>query len=210
MAVAPALPWRATTGEVLRRPPAHPRMGGRSDHGRRGRARRPRARPGADVRPGRVRASPASSASSGSRSRAHGPVPGGAGQPPPLRRADRAHRHRDHRGRDRVVVGVHDPARKSASSGASRRRSRLHGHLRRLRRSSAPTRRTTVHARVAHRAGRRRSRRLRARDLDLPELAARDRHAVGAHRVCGRTSTSRSSRRPTSAGGSRSGSRSTR
>ena len=104
MAVGPLLPWRATSGELLRRPLADPGVGGRHHARRRRRARRDGRRAGAR----RSHWPPSRSRASGARSRSEcGPAAArigeaiavaarahGARQPAVVRRAARARRCR--------------------------------------------------------------------------------------------------------------------
>ena len=116
MAVAPALPWRATSGEVLRNRLLVPAwIGGLTMLVARA-ARRARPRRGARLRARRVRdrrhRAPVRARASAAGGRALGesrPVALGradAVEPAALRRARRAHRRRADRGRARGVVGA--------------------------------------------------------------------------------------------------------
>ena len=132
MAVGPALPWRAASGELLRNRLLIPAWVGRHHAGRRVAARHARRRAGAR-RSGsprsRSRASAARSASAcapgGARTREARPGRDrahGARQPAALRRARRAHRRRRDRGRARGVVGLRHASARCSSRRVSRRR----------------------------------------------------------------------------------------
>ena len=174
------------------RPAARPGVGGRAHDGRRGRARRARARAGAHVRARRVRARRASPASSRRRRRAaarHGEsVRRGACGRCAATRACTA-------GSSCTSASCSIAVALAASSGYTTQ-ARGAARARASRRRCAATRSRTSAPSVersdaeddgqgarAHRARRRRPRRVRAGDLDVPELAAGHRHAVGAHRV---------------------------
>ena len=116
MAVAPALPWRATSGEVRAASAARPGVDRRGHDGRRGRRSARAASPKCSSTASPRSRSPASSVSStwecaaaDARSASRGPLALGrahALEPAPLRRARRAHRRRADRGRARGVGRV--------------------------------------------------------------------------------------------------------
>ena len=135
----------------------------------------------------------------------------GARQPAAVRRARRARRRRRHRGRARGIVGLRRPsARCSSTPGAVGDGARLHGHVSRFARSSGPSRRRRVKARVRLERGGDDLGVYAPGDLDVPELH----RAASARRRCApaccRTCTSRSSRRRPQTGQVTFGSRSTR
>ena len=206
---APALPWRATSGEVLRDRLLDPgvdrrrsRCSSRCVLGARGVAEVLAFGLGAFATAGIVRQfvrrhprPPRARSASRGRGRARSRD---AVEPAALRRARRALRRRAHRGRARGVVGVRDQARGAARSRASRRRCRatrvtyLGRTSRREPRRRRRSRPTSGSSRATDDLGV-----VRAGDLDVPEQHRGHRHAVGAHRAASTTCTSRSSRRRT-------------
>ena len=212
MAVAPALPWRATSGEVVRHRLLVPAWIGAAHDGRRGdrsaHAASPRCSP-----TGSARSPPrGSSASSCSASVADA--------------ARWASRVRSRSGarlvRTRGSTAASSCTSASCSIAVVLAASSAYGANRdvRLQRGAVGDGRRATRSRTSGRtgravdaedhglgrrpvrAGRPRPRRLRAGDLHVPEQHRGHRHAVGAHRASSRTSTSRWSRRRTTAAGS--------
>ena len=94
MAVAPVLPWRKASAELLRHAPVLAGSGGRRGAGRLRRRRRTRPQPAAGVRSGRLRRRVGPAPARPRHPAAGLAGPGGAGQ----RRDDRPPRGGDHRG----------------------------------------------------------------------------------------------------------------
>ena len=185
MSVGPVLPWRATSGQVLRDRLVDPGVGRRDRARCRAGRRRARCRERRRVRARRLRAHEHRSFG-----RRRGPcaAAGNVGvapdcrgahralEPAALRRAARARRSGRRRDRARDHRRLHDEARGAALARRIGTRAGLHDHVPRPR--DRPVGAEDHHQGTRERERRRRA---RARDLHVPERGRGHRHAVDPH-----------------------------